>query len=153
MKTLLILFQIILFFFSSLFAQQTEILFLSGEDADAPVDWEFMVSNGMNANKWTTISVPSNWELKGFGNYNYGLDKNKSNEIGYYKYEFNVLKEWEGRQINIVFEGVMTDTYVKINGKSAGNIHQGGFYRFEYNITDLLNYGKENLLEVTVQKV
>ncbi len=153
MKTLLILFQIILFFFSSLSAQQTEILFLSGEDADAPVDWEFMVSNGMNANKWTTISVPSNWELKGFGNYNYGLDKNKSNEIGYYKYEFNVLKEWEGRQINIVFEGVMTDTYVKINGKSAGNIHQGGFYRFEYNITNLLNYGKENLLEVTVQKV
>ena len=26
----------------------------------------------------------------------------------------------------------MTDTQVKINGKSAGPVHQGAFYRFSY---------------------
>ena len=46
----------------------------------------------------------------------------------------------------------MTDTKVKINGESAGRIHQGSFYRFRYDITDMLKFGKENLLEVSVAK-
>lgn len=45
-------------------------------------------------------------------------------------------------QVSIVFEGVMTDTEVKINDIPAGDIHQGGFYRFSYDITDKLNFGK-----------
>ncbi len=47
----------------------------------------------------------------------------------------------------------MTDTEVKINGKSAGEIHQGSFYRFKYDITDKLIFGGTNLLEVTVSKL
>ena len=46
----------------------------------------------------------------------------------------------------------MTDTEVKVNGQPAGEIHQGAFYAFKYDITKLLKYGKENLLEVTVAK-
>ncbi|MCH5687094.1 hypothetical protein LWM68_24175 [Niabella sp. W65] len=59
---------------------------------------------------------------------------------------------WKGKNINIVFEGVMTDAEVKINGRLAGAKHQGAFYAFKYNISQLLNYGKENLLEVKVDK-
>ena len=55
--------------------------------------------------------------------------------------------------VNIVFDGSMTDTEVKINGKSAGAIHQGAFYRFKYDISTLLNYDKPNTLEVTVSKM
>jgi Glycosyl hydrolases family 2, TIM barrel domain/Glycosyl hydrolases family 2/Beta galactosidase small chain len=47
----------------------------------------------------------------------------------------------------------MTDAAVKINGKSAGPVHQGAFYRFRHDITDLLKPGQENLLEVDVSKV
>ena len=47
----------------------------------------------------------------------------------------------------------MTDTEVKINGKSAGTIHQGAFYRFKYDITSLLFFDKPNTLEVTVSKM
>jgi len=36
------------------------------------------------ANEWTTIPVPSNWELQGFGKYNDGLDKDKADETGIY---------------------------------------------------------------------
>ena len=144
---------ILLFSFLPVFAQETEIQYLSGKDAEAPVDWEFMVSKGRKANIWTTIPVPSNWELQGFGSYNYGHDKDKSDEIGYYKHVFMLPQNWSDKQINIVFEGVMTDTEVKINGKIAGPIHQGGFYRFEYDITGLLHFDEENLLEVKVKKV
>ena len=135
------------------YSQQTEIQYLSGIDADSPVDWEFKISKGRKANSWETISVPSNWELHGFGEYNYGHDKNKSDEIGFYKYNFSVSEEWSAKKIFIVFEGVMTDTEVKINSTVAGPIHQGGFYRFEYDITELVRFDSENLLEVKVKKV
>jgi hypothetical protein len=46
----------------------------------------------------------------------------------------------------------MTDTEVKINGKSAGETHRGAFYRFKYDIT-LLFFDKPNTLEVTVSKM
>lgn len=146
-----------LFLSTTLFAQQTEIKFLSGTDAANTVDWDFFCTDGMNSGKWTKIPVPSNWELQGFGTYNYGHDwKNKEiklgKEHGLYKHEFLVPTDWKGQTINIVFDGSMTDTKVKINGKSAGVVHQGAFYRFKYDISKLLKYGKTNLLEVDVAK-
>jgi hypothetical protein len=135
-------------------AQETQKVFLSGTGSDHTVNWQFFCTEGRNSGKWATIPVPSNWELQGFGKYNYGLDKDslKGKEKGLYKYEFNIPANWQGKAVNIVFDGSMTDTEVKINGKSAGAIHQGSFYRFKYDISKLLNYGKSNLLEVTVSK-
>jgi hypothetical protein len=69
-----------------------------------------------------------------------------------YKYKFLVPATWSQKVVNIVFDGSMTDTEVKINGKNAGPMHQGSFYRFRYDISNLLHYGKPNLLEVTVAK-
>ncbi|MGK7394243.1 MAG: glycoside hydrolase family 2 protein [Candidatus Cyclobacteriaceae bacterium M3_2C_046] len=135
-------------------AQTTEFQYLSGTDKDHTVDWEFYCTDGMNSGQWTTIPVPSQWELQGFGHYNYGREKPEkhSSEKGMYRYEFSVPEAWENKKINIVFEGSMTDTEVRINGKSAGPIHQGSFYRFKYDISDLLRYNEQNLLEVTVSK-
>lgn len=135
-------------------AQQTEKIYLSGTGSDQTVKWKFFCTEGRNSGKWTTIPVPSNWELQGFGKYNYGLDKDtlRGKEKGLYKYTFKVPATWTGKTVDIVFDGSMTDTEVKINGKSAGPAHQGAFYRFRYNITKLLKFGKDNLLEVTVAK-
>jgi len=110
----------------------------------------------MQSGKWAKIGVPSCWEQQGFGNYDYGSGTGKlemSSEYGLYKYQFKVPKEWKNKDIKIVFEGVMTDAKVKINGKLAGPIHQGAFYEFKYDISKLLKYGIENLLEVKVDKV
>jgi hypothetical protein len=135
-------------------AQETRKLYLSGTGNDHPVEWKFFCTEGQNSGKWTTIPVPSNWELQGFGKYNYGLDKDslRGLEKGLYKYTFAIPADWKGRVVDIVFDGSMTDTEVKINGKSAGAVHQGAFYRFRYNISTLLRYGASNLLEVTVAK-
>lgn len=141
-------------FVSSASAQQTETMMLSGTGSDNTVDWEFFCTAGRNSGKWTTIPVPGNWEQQGFGGYNYGHDKDslRHKEKGLYKYRFDVPASWKNKTIKIVFEGSMTDTEVKINGKPAGEIHQGSFYCFRYDITGLLKFGKKNLLEVTVAK-
>jgi len=148
------LFLCFLLMFSLVKAQQTEKLYLSGTGNDNTVKWDFFCTEGMNSGKWTTIPVPSNWELQGFGKYNYGFDKeaNKGKEEGLYKYKFSVPVSWKSKQINIVFEGSMTDTEVKINGQLAGAVHQGSFYVFRYDISKMVKPGSENLLEVKVSK-
>lgn len=104
--------------------------------------------------------MPSHWEQHGFGAYNYGRDYvtygrnfKFNDETGLYKHQFSVPNSWKGKTISIVFEGSMTDTEVKINGKSAGAIHQGAFYEFKYDISDKILFGKQNILEVKVSKI
>ena len=138
---------------------RTRRVYLSGTGADNAVEWEFYCTAGRNSGYWTTINVPSCWEQEGFGEYNYGVnfygkptDPAIPTEQGIYRYRFDVPGEWEGSTIHIVFEASMTDTKVMINVREAGPLHQGGFYRFRYNITSLLEYGEQNLLEATVSK-
>ena len=135
--------------------QQSQKVYLSGTDKDHTVQWDFFCSKGMNSGKWTKIAVPSNWELQGFGKYSYGTqnrqDSSKSDEVGLYKHTFDLPKAWKTGRVFIVFEGAMTDTDVKINGKLAGDRHQGGFCQFQYELTPFLKTGS-NLLEVTVHK-
>jgi Glycosyl hydrolases family 2, TIM barrel domain/Glycosyl hydrolases family 2, sugar binding domain/Glycosyl hydrolases family 2/Beta-galactosidase, domain 4 len=151
--TLAIVLFVVVFGVEPLAAQETQTLYLSGHGKDDPVQWDFFCSAGQNSGRWTTIGVPSNWELQGFGTYNYGHDKSKGTEQGRYRYSFELPESWKNKIIEIVFEGVMTDTRVRVNGISAGPVHQGGFYRFKYDITRLVKFGTPNLLEVTVSKV
>lgn len=139
-------------------AQETEKFMLSGEGFGNTVLWDFYCSDGYNSKEWKKIEVPSNWELQGFGEYTYGrwyknpAIKQPSQETGLYKHRFTIPASWKGKTIKIVFEGVMTDTEVKVNNKLAGAVHQGGFYRFSYDISDKVKLGQENLLEVKVSK-
>ena len=144
-------------------AQSTDVLthrqYLSGTGCDDMVEWDFYCTDGRNSGKWTKIGVPSCWELQGFGTYQYGMrfyGKEKpegiASEKGLYKYEFTLPKEWEGRQVLLVFEAAMTDAKVTINGRKGGN-HQGGFYRFALDVSDRIFFGtKKNRLEVEVAK-
>jgi hypothetical protein len=138
---------------------EKQVQYLSGTGNNNTKTWEFYCTGGRNSGYWTTIQVPSHWEQQGFGTYNYGRDSYTygkkfkfADEKGLYKFDFQVPADWKGKEIIIVFEGSMTDTEVKINGRQAGAIHQGAFYRFTYNITDKILFGKPNLLEVNVSK-
>lgn len=170
MKRLLLTFSLshLLTFLLSCFAQQSEVVYLSGHGPEDAVKWDFWCSDGMRAQKWSKIDVPSCWEQQGFGGLTYGRyyiydresekkwadrhDNRLTTEYGLYRHRFQVPRQWQGHQVSIVFEGAMTDTEVKVNGKLAGDVHQGGFYRFSYDITGLLLYGKKNVLEVKVNK-
>ena len=154
MKKLVVLF--ILLLSLSATAQQTETLYLSGQGLGDTKTWKFYCSDGMNSRKWSKIEVPSQWELQGFGEYSYGRwytikGAKPPMETGIYRTDFRIPTNWKNKQITIVFEGVMTDTEVLVNGKPAGSIHQGAFNRFAYDITDKVEVGKNNL-EVRVSK-
>lgn len=143
-------------------AAETETLYLSGRGSDDAQPWDFFCTGGRNSGIWTKINVPSCWELQGFGTYEYGVEFRPSNRLsqqpeqpdeqGLYRREFTVPAAWRGRVVRLVFDGVMTDAEVKINGQPAGPVHQGSFYRFKYDITGVLRTDGPNLLEVSVSK-
>jgi hypothetical protein len=145
---------------------QTLVLPLSGmgEAGEAPVYWDFKLDAGrgsgpIKGKEWSRVAVPSCWEQQGFGAYYYGTqgrgkpddDPVIPKETGTYRRAFDIPATWSGLDVYIVFEAAMTDTSVTINGQSAGPVHQGGFYRFGYDITKLLKPGR-NEIEVVVAK-
>src|SRR6266511_4189765 len=83
------------------FSQQTEKVYLSGIGNDNTVNWQFFCTAGMNSGKWTTIPVPSCWELQGFGKYDYGFAKDsiRGKESGLYQYNFKVPATWSSKKI------------------------------------------------------
>ena len=139
----------------------TERLYLSGKGCDDMVEWDFMCTDGNNSGEWKKIGVPSCWELQGFGTYQYGMKfygkafpEGAADEVGKYKYEFELPESWRGKQIELIFEASMTDTEVLINGRKGGSKHHGGFYRITHDVSDRVFFGpkKKNRLEVTVSK-
>lgn len=91
--------------------------------------------------------------MHGFGTLNYKKDSPEAQrEKGLYKLEFFAPPLLAGHRVFLVFEGVMTDTEARLNGEPLGPIHQGGFYRFKYEVTRMIKPGETNLLEVTVAK-
>ncbi len=123
------------------FAAETQRQYLSGKGNDDGVTWDFMCTASGSAptgdskimhadGTWSTIKVPSNWELQGFGVYTYGRDSYRApatwpHITGHYKRTFTVPANWNGSRIFIHFDGSMTDTQVMVNGKSAAAMHQG----------------------------
>ena len=140
---------------------ETQRQYLSGHGCDDMVEWDFQCTNGSNAGQWTKIGVPSCWELQGFGTSQYGMrfygkatPEGIADEKGLYKTEFTLPEEWEGRQIQLVFEAAFTEIHVEINGRKAGNgTYQGGFTRHTIDVSDRVFFGKKkNRLEVEVLK-
>ena len=148
-------------FFSPAGAQETKFIYLSGHGCDDMVEWDFRCTDGRRAGEQTKIGVPSCWELQGFGTYQYGMrfygkatPEGIADEKGFYKTEFTLPQEWQGRQIELVFEAVFTEARVTINGRKAGaGTYQGGFTRHTIDVSDRVFFGsKKNRLEVEVLK-
>ncbi|WP_299668304.1 glycoside hydrolase family 2 TIM barrel-domain containing protein [uncultured Polaribacter sp.] len=104
---------------------------------------------------WDTISVPSNWELKGHGipiytNRTYMFPPNPPfiphhiNNNGSYKREFTIPENWDGKDIYLHFEGVSGAMYVWLNGKMLG-YNEGSKTAAAYKITDFAKKGKNSI--------
>ena len=139
-----------LFLISAATAQESQRQYLSGKGTDDAVNWDFFCSEGDNSGKWATLPVPSCWDMQGFGKLSY--QSKGVGEQGKYRHSFTVAADWSGQSIYLVFDGSMTDTQAWVNGQSAGPVHQGAYYRFKYDVTQLVKTGGQNLLEVTVDK-
>ncbi|MCL4118042.1 UNVERIFIED_CONTAM: hypothetical protein GTU68_010429 [Idotea baltica] len=104
---------------------------------------------------WDTISVPSNWEMQGFGlpiytNIVYVFPKNPPfiphniNNIGSYKRDFEIPSHWNGKDVYLHFAGVSGAMYVYINGKQVG-YNEGSKTPAEFNITEYIKPGKNQI--------
>ena len=108
---------------------------------------------------WKTITVPSNWELKGFGipiytNIRYPFPANPPfvnndyNPVGSYRKIFTIPSSWNGREVLLNFGSISGYAVIYINGKKVG-MSKSGKAPAEFNITQHLREGN-NLLAVQV---
>jgi hypothetical protein len=123
-------------------AVTNEIQYLSGTDKDHTVPWDFRVSAGRNAGFWTNIPVPSCWDTKGFGSYEYGNDN--TSEFGEYRHRFTLPSSWEDKRIFLVYEGSMTDTETKLNGFAPGipPFNHGLLHEYAFDNTASVSMGQ-----------
>ena len=126
-------------------------------------------SVGFDDSAWSTIPVPSNVELHGYGtpiytNIEYPFVKNppsvtdeppadwttykERSPVSAYRRAFTVPAEWNGRNTLIVFNGVESAFTLYVNGQEVG-YSQDSRTPAEFNITKYLKEG-ENLLAVEV---
>lgn len=110
---------------------------------------------------WDDIEIPSNWQLQNDGRYDppvftnikYPFEPNPpfvpkdDNPTAVYKKNFELPSAWDGAQVFIHFAGVQSAMYLWINGEKVG-YHQDGMLPAEFNITDYLKKGNN---EMTVQ--
>jgi len=98
-----------------------------------------------NAEDWEKVDVPHNWDkYEGYRRLLHG------NRHGYawYRKEFTVDSNVQGRRLFLWFEGVGSYATVWLNGKEAG-YHAGGRTSFTIDITEFVNKNnKPNLLAV-----
>lgn len=114
-----------------------------------------------NVINWKEISVPSNWELKGYGipiytNITYPFPKNppyidhSDNPVGSYRRYIEIPDDWNNRRVFIHFEGGTSALYVWVNGQKVGYT-QNVKSPAEFDITNYVKPGK-NLVAVEVYR-
>jgi len=122
-------------------------------------DWKFSLSDTPTAgadnfddSSWRKLDLPHDWSIEG------KLEQNNPMKgaggyfpagTGWYRKKFNIPSTWKGKCISVYFEGVYMNSEVFVNGKSLG-VHPYGFTSFDYDLSQLLQYGKENTLAVRV---
>jgi beta-galactosidase len=111
--------------------------------------------NGFDLSGWSTIAVPSNWELKGFGipvytNIKYMFPANPPhiphdiNNNGSYKRDFQIPRKWKGKDLYLHFAGVSGAFYVWVNGAFVG-YNEGSKTPAEFKITEVAKPGKNTI--------
>ncbi|MCU4163487.1 beta-galactosidase GalA [Carboxylicivirga caseinilyticus] len=104
---------------------------------------------------WRQLNIPHDWAVEvpfdAKGSHSHGYKAVGRNfpdvSVGWYRKHFTIDEKDFGNQIFIDFDGVSRDAMVWVNGHYLGN-ESSGYQSFGYNITDLLNYGGENVVAV-----
>ena len=114
-------------------------------------------SPSFDDSKWLLISVPHTWstfETTGELHPFIKSPSEKDNPYwwtgwGWYRKHFQVNMDMTDKKVFIEFEGVQKYCKVWINGKYLGD-HKGGYGSFDFDITDHVTKGKDNILVVAV---
>lgn len=109
--------------------------------------WQFLASITLDEkdlfnqdfSKWDTLQVPGNWDTR--ERYSEYVGK------GYYQKVFSLPETWIGKQVRLKFDAVYETAKVWLNGELLGE-HIGGYTPFEFNITNRVDFTKDNTVVV-----
>ncbi len=104
---------------------------------------------------WRPVDLPHDWAVEmpfdSRGSHSHGYKAVGPGfpdvSVGWYLKTFSVSSNNKGKQFFLDFDGVSRDAKVWVNGHYMGN-EPSGYQSFSYNITDVLNYGGENVVAV-----
>lgn len=120
--------------------------------------WKFSKGNppsaatqGFDDSKWQNVTIPHDWAIEGpvMPDGDGGTGKLPWRDEAWYRKKLDIPASYSGRQVYLVFDGVMSSPEVYVNGKPAGSWDYG-YNSFYLNITELLQPGKDNVLAVHV---
>jgi len=126
----------------------------TGAAVGTPIETKFNDSN------WRTLNLPHDWAVELPFEYSADFDVQShgykpvggaypETSIGWYRKKFMVPVTDSGQRLQLQFDGVFRDACFWINGFYLGN-NKSGYVGASYDITDFLQYGKENILVVRV---
>jgi Beta-galactosidase/beta-glucuronidase len=106
---------------------------------------------------WRMLNLPHDWAVElpfdSLASYSHGykaIGRNyPATSIGWYRKIFTIPESDLGRRMSIEFDGVHRNSVVWINGFYLGQEHSG-YCGFQYDVTDYINYGGENVIAVRV---
>ncbi len=107
--------------------------------------WKFRFSHQVEYGTERLVNLPHTWNaqdaLAGKIDYKRG--------IGNYEKRLMVCPEWKDKRLFLKFDGVNSVANLFINRRHVGE-HRGGYGAFLFEITNLVEYGKENSILVRV---
>jgi len=106
---------------------------------------------------WRKLNLPHDWAVEApfsdKASFSHGFKAIGRNfpdrSVGWYRKKFSIPASDLGKRITVAFDGVFRNSIVWVNGHYLGT-EQSGYNSFEYDITDYLNYGGENIIAVRV---
>lgn len=118
------------------------------------------IDNKFNDAGWRSLNLPHDWVVELPFAYSPNFDVMAhgykpvgglfpETSIGWYRKHFLINRKDSGQRFQIQFDGVFRDANVWLNGIYLGN-NKSGYIGFAYDITDFINYDKENVLVVRV---
>lgn len=120
----------------------------------SPVDFEQV---DFDVSDWDTITVPSNWQIEGYGNmhysdlwYNFPIRPPyvpTDNPTAIYKRTFTISENWLEEDVILRFQGVDSAFHLWINGREVG-YSKGARMTTEFDISSYITSGEN---EVTVR--
>jgi beta-galactosidase len=149
--------------------------FTFGHAADAAKDFNYSIASIFSKSgkaektaidprfddkRWTDVTLPHDWAVtlpfENSPNFDVMAHGYKpvgglypQNSVGWYRKHFTVNKADSGQRFSIQFDGIFRDSKIWLNGFYLGN-NESGYIGVSYDVTDYINYHKENVLVVRV---
>ena len=111
--------------------------------------WRFQLGDpagadtaGLDDGAWHEVGLPHSFSLPYFTSPQFYVG------YGWYRKPLIVPTAWEGKRVNLEFDGAFQVAELFVNGRHVGE-HRGGYAGFTFDITDFVHTGR-NLVAVRV---